>query len=138
MVYQVFVVYSKLVRGLVQWSLRSLETLSPEVAPSLHALETLQPRTFGLDSASNYYLDYYIAPFSRYSDLHYCACVTTPILVPGTSTLQKIWGILQTVCCPRYEHAHCNRCVGGWWLAAIRAHSLASLRHTILHLRSLL
>ena len=52
-------IYSKSVRGLVQWSLRSLETLRPEVAPSLRS-----PRAFGslnrvvtLDSASNYYIE---------------------------------------------------------------------------------
>ena len=53
-------VYSKPVRSQVQWSLCSLDTLRPEVAPSLHLerynirpsdLETLQ-----LDLASNYYI----------------------------------------------------------------------------------
>ena len=54
-------IYSKSVRGLVQWSLRSLETLRPEVAPSLrsgrHSLRpSVSNRVETLDSASNYYL----------------------------------------------------------------------------------
>ena len=52
--------HSKSVRYLVQWDLRSLETLRPKVAPSL-----CQPRAFRslnrvdpLDSVSNYYVDH--------------------------------------------------------------------------------
>ena len=47
MVYQVFVVYSKLVRGLVQWSLQSFETLRPKVVPLLRS-ERYSLRSSGL------------------------------------------------------------------------------------------
>ena len=57
---QVFVVYSKLVKGLVQWSLCSLETLRSKVVPSLcSGRYSLRPSGIGsvnhietLDSAS--------------------------------------------------------------------------------------
>ena len=52
-------VYSKPVRSLVQWSLCSLDTLRPEVAPSLRSeCYTIRPSGHieTLDLASNYYI----------------------------------------------------------------------------------